>query len=80
MLSEHSAGSVAFSNLFVFQLTTYLDETNDVTISVQEVVSFAIHAHSQQRRRAREQLGSHVIEPAGMLQYISTVTILKAYI
>ena len=53
---------------------------NDVTISVQEVVSFAVHAHSQQRRRAREQLGSHVIEPAGMLQYTLTVTLLKEYI
>ena len=71
---------MGFSNLFVFQLITYLDGMNDVMISMQEVVSFAVHAHSQQRRRAREQLGSHVIEPAGMLQYTLTVTLLKEYI
>ena len=49
-------------------------------MSIPDVISSGVHAHSQQRRRAREQLGSHVIEPAGMLQYTLTVTLLKEYI
>ena len=50
---------------------------NDVTMSVPEVVSFAVHSHSQQRRRTREQLGSHVIELFGMSQYASTFGLLN---